>query len=156
MGLKKRDWIIIIVVVVMLFVIHTLYQASEIQYEKEKTVVTSVIDGDTVVIAGGQRVRLLNIDARERGEDCYDEAKQRLEEIVILKNVTLEREKENYDKYNRLLRHVYLGDQNINLLLVREGLAIVYIIPPNTKYESYFVEAEEKAMKEAGCLWKEG
>lgn len=154
MRLKKREWIIIIIIIAALFAIHSFVPKGEIRYEKEKTIVTEVIDGDTIVIAGGQRVRLLNIDARERGEECYSEAKQRLEEIVLMKNIILEREKENYDKYGRLLRHIYLGDQNINLLLVREGLAIAYIIPPNTKYESYFRDAESEAMEEGGCVWK--
>jgi micrococcal nuclease len=150
----KRKWLIVVIVVIALFVFHSLVPKGEINYEKEEAIVTSIVDGDTIVIAGGQRVRLLNMDARERGEECYNEAKQRLEELILMKNVTMERDKENRDKYGRLLRHIYIDNQSANLILVREGLAIAYIIPPNTKYENDFKQAEQLAMNEDGCVWK--
>lgn len=96
---------------------------------------------------------MLNIDTRERGENCYNEAKERLEELILLKNITIERDKENKDRYDRLLRYVYIGDEMINIQLVREGLAIVYIIEPNEKYRDKFVEAERTARGEGGCVW---
>ena len=57
---------------------------------REVRVVTKVIDGDTIVINGGKSVRLLDIDTDESGEDCYDQAKTRLEELVLNKEVYLE------------------------------------------------------------------
>ena len=132
---------------------YSIYISLPQKYEIQETVVTKVVDGDTLVIEGGQRVRLLNIDTRERGENCYAEAKKRLEELALLKNVTLERDKEDKDRYDRLLRHVYVGNVSANLQLVREGLAVAYIYEPNTKYVEEFKQAEQEGKSANGCVW---
>lgn len=119
----------------------------------EESYVTKVIDGDTIVIEGGQRVRLLSVDTRERGESCYSEAKKRMEELVLLKNITLERDRENEDQYGRLLRYVYVNGTMVNLQMVQEGLAVAYIYEPNEKYRSQFAAAEQIARQENGCVW---
>ncbi|MDO8486477.1 MAG: hypothetical protein Q7S77_02170, partial [Candidatus Staskawiczbacteria bacterium] len=49
---------------------------------KPETIVTKVIDGDTIVVEGGYHIRLLSIDADETGFPCYQDAKTRLEELV--------------------------------------------------------------------------
>ena len=120
---------------------------------RQDSFVTKVVDGDTVVVEGGQRVRLLNIDTREKGQNCYQEAKQRMEELVLLKNVTLERDKEDKDQYGRLLRYIYVDGVNINMEMVAEGLAVVYIYDPNTKYQDQFAAIEAQARTEGGCVW---
>ena len=119
----------------------------------EHTYITKVIDGDTIVVAGGQSIRLLNIDTRERGQNCYQEAKDKMTELVLLKNITMERDKEDKDRYNRLLRYIYVDGEMVNLKMVQEGLAVVYIIPPNGKYRSDFEAAESAAHGEGGCVW---
>ncbi|MBI4168157.1 MAG: thermonuclease family protein [Candidatus Aenigmarchaeota archaeon] len=129
------------------------YMADQSISAREETYVTKVIDGDTIVIAGGQRVRLLSIDTRERGENCYSEAKQRLEELVLLKNITLERDREDKDQYDRLLRYIYTNESFINLQMVKEGLAVAYIYEPSVKHRSQFIEAERAARSEGGCVW---
>ncbi|MBI4170173.1 MAG: thermonuclease family protein [Candidatus Aenigmarchaeota archaeon] len=155
-----RRRIFYMLVVVLIVVIYSVYFAVPTgylsdSYELEETVVTKVVDGDTIVIQGGQRIRLLNIDARERGENCYKEAKEMLEELVLLKNVTLERDNDNKDRYGRLLRHVYVGNLSANLELVKKGLAVAYIYEPNIKYLKAFRTAEEQAKQEGGCVWTE-
>ena len=145
---KKLAIIFLIVLMVAYGINASLPPASEHTY------ITKVIDGDTIVIAGGQSVRLLNIDTRERGQNCYKEAKQRMEELVLLKNVTLERDKEDKDRYGRILRYIYVDGEMVNLQMVREGLAVVYIIPPNGNYKDQFDAAESAAHEEnTGCIW---
>jgi len=78
---------------------------------------------------------LLGINAPDRGQPYYEESKNRLEELIQGKNVTLEKDVNDVDQYGRLLRYVFLGDENINVRLVKEGLATVYITQPNVKYE---------------------
>jgi len=126
---------------------------SSIPPVREETYVTKVVDGDTIVIEGGQRVRLLSIDTREKGENCYTEAKNRLEELILLENITLEADKEDKDQYDRLLRYVYLDGVNINMEMVAEGLAIVYIYEPNVKYRQEFTDYEKQARDAGGCVW---
>src|SRR3989344_3149708 len=153
MGKKKVKLPLLFVVIMLIAYAVNSYVADNAVSRREQSYVTKVVDGDTVVIAGGQRVRLLSIDTRERGENCYNEAKQRLEELLLLKNITLERDKEDEDRYDRLLRYIYLGDEMINLRMIEEGLAVAYIYEPNVKYRSAFLEAENAARSENGCVW---
>ena len=97
---------------------------SVIEIDKnEEAFVSKVIDGDTIV-ANGEHIRLLGIDADERGYNCYDEAKLELEEWILDKEVVLEKDKTDKDQYGRLLRYVILDGENINIKLVEEGLAV--------------------------------
>jgi len=89
-----------------------------------EAVVTKVVDGDTVVAAGGDHVRLLGIDADEKGYPCYDAARLRLEELVLGKNVMLESDSEDADQYGRKLRYIFLDGANINEKMAAEGLAV--------------------------------
>ncbi len=116
--------------------------------------VTKVIDGDTVVVEGGFHVRLLGIDADESGFPCYSEAKERLEELVLNKKVGLEKDKTDVDQYDRCLRYVFLDNRNVNLQLVKEGLAIARFYPPDVKYKEEITKAEKEAIEnEIGCKW---
>jgi len=117
--------------------------------------VGKIIDGDTVII-NGDSVRLLGIDADERGYECYGEAKKRLEELVLDKNILLERDGEDKDQYDRYLRYLILDDENINLKLVEEGLAIARFGPDNKKYRNEILEAEQNSRaNQIGCKWSE-
>lgn len=126
---------------------------SSIPQQHQQSFVTKVVDGDTIVVEGGQRIRLLNMDTREKGQNCYQEAKDRMQQLVLLKNITLERDKEDKDRYGRLLRYVYADGEMVNLEMVKEGLAVVYIIEPNTKHQDEFRRIEEQARQENGCVW---
>lgn len=121
----------------------------------ENVLVTKVIDGDTIVVQGGYHIRLLGIDADEKGYPCYEKAKKRLEELILNKIVRLEKDIENCDKYGRCLNYVFLNQKNINLEMIKEGLAIARFYPPNLKYEKSFQEAEKEAiLNKRGCKWK--
>jgi len=124
--------------------------------------VKEVLDGDTIVLEDGMHVRLLNINAPELGEPCSQEAKTRLEQLVLNKTIWLERDLENQDKYNRELSYIFLSenrnpknfDDLVNLILLEEGLVKLYIIEPNTKYENIFREKFDKVEK--GCIFAKG
>ncbi|GAA1803251.1 thermonuclease family protein [Nesterenkonia flava] len=87
-------------------------------------VVTRVIDGDTLELADGERVRLLGIDSPERGECHFDTASARMSELVLGQSVTLTRAGEDRDRYDRLLRYVDVDGTDAGLTLIQEGLAI--------------------------------
>lgn len=119
-----------------------------------ETIVTKVIDGDTVIVEGGYHVRLLGIDADEAGYPCYQAAKSRLEELVLNKEVRLEKDQTDIDQYERCLRYIFLGNQNINLQLVKEGLAIARFYGPDVKYKDEIATAEKEAIEnKIGCKW---
>ena len=117
--------------------------------------VTKVIDGDTFLIEGGYPVRILGVDADEKGYPCYEAAKERLEELVLNKKVKLEKEKENFDQYCRYLRYVFADGQNVSLELVKEGLAVARFSSENVKYREEISLAEKEAREnKIGCKWK--
>jgi micrococcal nuclease len=115
---------------------------------------TKIIDGDTFLIEGGYSVRILGIDADERGYPCYDAAKNRLEELILNKEVKLEKGKEDFDQYCRYLRYVFLDERNISLELVKEGLAVARFSPEDVKYREEITTAEKQAKEnKIGCKW---
>jgi micrococcal nuclease len=121
---------------------------------KEKTVATRVIDGDTIVVEGGKTVRLLGIDTDEKNYPCYEAARTRLEDLVLGKAVTLEPSLSDTDRYGRLLRYVFVGEQNTSLTLVGEGLAVALLYPDNRKYREEIMAAENEArLSKTGCKW---
>lgn len=117
---------------------------------------TKIIDGDTFLVEGGYSVRILGIDADERGYPCYDAAKNKLEELILSKEVRLEKGTEDLDQYCRYLRYVFLGDENISLKLINEGLAIARLSPEDVKYREEITQAEKEAKEnKTGCKWGE-
>jgi len=118
--------------------------------------VTQVIDGDTIVIEGGYRVRYIGIDAPEiypEMEACGMEALQANRVLVDGKEVRLERDVSETDKYGRLLRYVYVNDIFVNAELVREGLAYAGAYPPDTKYQAYLEKLEAEARQAGRGIW---
>lgn len=129
---------------------------NDIDTVEGQKLVTKILDGDTVIIEGGYSIRLLGIDADEKGYPCYKSAKEKLEELVLNKEVYLESDKEDQDQYKRYLRYLILDGDNINLRLVKEGLAIARFSPENTKYKEEIISAERETRdNKIGCKWGE-
>ncbi|MBL7053556.1 MAG: thermonuclease family protein [Candidatus Portnoybacteria bacterium] len=116
--------------------------------------VTKVIDGDTVLIEGGYSVRLLGIDTDERNKPCYNTAKERLEELVLNKEVILESGNDDLDQWCRYLRYLFLDDLNIGLEMVKEGYGVARASTEGSKYQSEIALAEKNAIdNKIGCKW---
>jgi len=118
--------------------------------------VTRVVDGDTIVvnIKGAQyKVRLIGINTPERGRPYYKEATEKTEELVLGKEVRLEKDVSETDKYGRLLRYVYVGDLFVNAELVKQGYAQQYTYPPDVKYADLFRKFAREARENGVGLW---
>lgn len=121
--------------------------------------VTRVIDGDTIEIEGGERVRYIGIDTPETVDprkpvQCFGiEASKKNKELVEGQRVRLEKDITDRDKYNRLLRYVWVGDTFVNLELVKQGFAQSYSYPPDIKYQDRFIEAGREAREAKSGLW---
>ncbi len=125
-------------------------------YPRETYLVTRVVDGDTVVLENGDSVRLLGIDTPERGQPCYKEATTWLKELILKKEVIVERDIEDKDRYERSLRYIFYNGTFVNELLVREGYAYLYFLGPNVKYNDILKDAVQDAKaSNAGCLWNQ-
>ena len=122
--------------------------------------VSRVIDGDTVELADGQKVRYLMIDTPEStggADDCYgQEAKQYNEALVLDREVKLTYDVECTDRYDRLLAYIEVDGQEVNARMVEYGYACVLYIPPNgedRRVEYKTLEAEAKAAERG--MWGE-
>ena len=120
-----------------------------------EVLVSRVIDGDTIEVLGGERVRYIGIDAPETGEYFAAEATEKNRELVEGKRVRLESDVEDRDEYGRLLRYVWLDDIMVNAELVRLGYAYSYSLVPNVKYRQLFLQSEREARKLCRGLWVE-
>ncbi|HSE34767.1 MAG TPA: thermonuclease family protein [Candidatus Paceibacterota bacterium] len=128
--------------------------------ERTPEAVLRVIDGDTIELASGERVRYIGIDTPEsvdprRQVECLGkEAAERNRELVGNRVVLLESDIEERDKYGRLLRYVYLEDGTmVNETLVREGYADPATFPPNIRHVDRFLAAATLAREEKRGLW---
>ena len=135
----KRNAICFILLVIFLASAFPLTQAT----------VSRVIDGDTIELTSGERVRFIGVDAPERGEAGANEATQFVRELVEGRTVWLEADGADRDRWGRLRRYVWLRqptnprDENeirqfqLNALLLQAGHATVMIIG-NVRNEALF------------------
>ncbi len=121
--------------------------------------VIRVIDGDTIQIEGGSKVRYIGIDTPETVDprttvQCFGkEASAKNKELVEGKKVRLEKDVSETDKYGRMLRYVYVAELFVNETLVREGYAFSSTYPPDVKYQDLFLQAEKEAREANKGLW---
>ncbi len=117
--------------------------------------VTRVIDGDTIELSTGEKVRYIGIDTPEKNQDeCFNrEATAKNKELVENKLVTLESDIRDKDYFGRLLRYVYVDGMMVNLELVKQGYAVAISYPPDVKYQPQLQTAQTFAQTQQLGLW---
>lgn len=122
--------------------------------------VTRVIDGDTIEIESGERLRYIGIDTPEEFDErkpvqCFaKEAAEANRNLVEGKNIIFYKDISDRDRYGRRLGYVYLEDGTfVNLELVRQGFAFSYPYPPDISKAGAFQAAQEQARKNNLGLW---
>ncbi len=127
--------------------------------------VARVVDGDTIVIDSGQKVRYIGMDTPETHDprkpvQCFGpEAAEKNKQLVEGKIVRLVKDVSETDKYGRLLRYVYLDKPAtteaifVNEYLVKAGYARVLTIPPDVKYADQFLKDQQQAQQHNMGLW---
>jgi len=120
-----------------------------------------VIDGDTVVIDDGQKIRYIGINAPELASDDhkaepYGEASKQFNvRLVDRKNVRLEFDKDRFDQYRRLLAYVFLKNGTfVNSEVLLNGYAYLLRHPPNLKHDSILLQAQRSAMAAKRGIWQ--
>ncbi|GAB4404237.1 MAG: hypothetical protein OHK0052_26830 [Anaerolineales bacterium] len=128
----------------------------------QQALVTHVIDGDTLVLQQGVKVRLIGIDAPElhgadgSPEPWAREAQQALRELSLGKTLRLARETSQTDRFGRLLRHLYAGELWLNAELVRRGMAYAYPLEPDTRHAKELEAAQAFARHQKLGIWQNG
>lgn len=122
--------------------------------------VKRVIDGDTIELDNGDKVRYIGINTPETVDprkpvECFGkEASAKNKELVEWKLVRLEKDVSDKDQYGRLLRYVYVTDIFVNDQLVHDGYAQVSTFPPDVKYKDLFLASQTYARENNLGLWK--
>jgi micrococcal nuclease len=119
----------------------------------ETATIAQVVDGDTVELTDGRRVRYIGINTPERDQPYYQEATEANRQLVDGKDVQLEFDQETFDKYGRTLAYIWVDGQMVNLTMLRDGFANAFTVPPNVKYEEQFRQAEREAREAERGLW---
>lgn len=128
--------------------------------ELEKAVVIRIIDGETVELQFSKQqfevVKLVHVDAPSEGERLYEQATQRLRELMIKDSVVeIEQAELARNKDGQLLAYVWKDGTSVNLQLVQEGLArIAPVQHPNTKYLEVFYEGQSLAQSQQLNIWQ--
>ncbi len=118
--------------------------------------VQRVVDGDTIVLAGGERVRYIGVDTPEvtgSPQLFGPEASEANRRLVEGRQVSLGLDVSDRDRFDRLLRYVYVDGVMVNAELVREGFATSLVYPPDTRYAVCFSALEEEAREAGRGMW---
>jgi micrococcal nuclease len=121
--------------------------------------VVAVLDGDTIVISGGERVRYLGLNTPETHhpdklpEYCGQEAFEANRRLVAGKTVRLEFDERRRDQYGRLLAYVYVGNLFVNAELIRQGYAQVSTYRENQRHHDEFIRLQKSAIDARRGLW---
>jgi micrococcal nuclease len=143
-------------------------------YDYNDILVKRVVDGDTLQLETGERVRLIGIDTPEmhESEKLYRDSQRTKTDIATIKElgrrayeftrdlvegkrVSLEFDVEKHDKYDRILAYVYLKDGTfVNAEIVKQGYASLMTYPPNVKYADLFLKLYQEARENQRGLWR--
>jgi micrococcal nuclease len=121
-------------------------------------VIERVVDGDTVVLVGGGRIRLVQIDAPEKGEECYGDRATALTRRLLPRGTRVRIEPDpdldQVDRFRRQLAYVFQGDENVNLTLVRHGAAGVWFFHgARGRHAGELIAAAQEARAKRRGLW---
>jgi len=157
------SFILIVVIAVVSFLGGSFYQSQKSQTElaqqtevAQKLIITRIVDGDTLQLQDGKEIRLYGMSTPEQKEPFYKEANQFTENLVLNKEITLVQEdKYKQDKFGRLLGYVIVDGVNLNIELVRNGLAkvVLYEKRAKIKYQDELLQAEKEARENRVGMW---
>ena len=121
--------------------------------------ITSIIDGDTIRLGSGKYVRLIQIDTPElQGDECYAvESQKALANLLNRKGkvrFVTDPELDKTDRFDRLLRYIFVGNRNINLEMVKIGAAAPYFYRGERgQYADPLLEAAKNAQLAGIGFW---
>lgn len=128
-------------------------EVGQLINNRETGVVKRVLDGDTIELVDGRRVRYIGINSPEMTDKrkdilCFaNMAKEENQRLVLGKTIEMEKDISDKDKYDRLLRYVWIDNKMVNEELVQNGYAKIATYPPDVKYKDIFLEASKLAPK---------
>ncbi len=151
---KKIAYILSMLVLVIL----TVFASSDEKHPNEYYV-KKVIDGDTIELESGEKVRFIGINTPEtnspqKKNECFGrEAKEYTKDLLEGEWITLQRDVSETDRFGRLLRYVYLKNELVNDKLVKQGYAYASSYPPDIHFQDVFSSSQNYARENNLGLW---
>ena len=110
------------------------YNDTECHVEKTG-VCEKVVDGDTIYLTSGEKVRFVGVNTPERGVEGYITSKNFVQKFCLNKKIGLDvDDAKHQDRYGRTLAVVIVDGKNLNEMLLKEGLAEIMYMPPSEFY----------------------
>ena len=158
MNKKRKRTVRYLFVVLLAFIILLLRFTEEIGFDKEpgeRFYIAKVIDGDTVELAGGDKLRLLSVDTPEKGELFYEEARAFLTSIALQKKARIEYVNYRRDKYGRLLGYLYIDTLFVNKMILDSGLGYLYLFKDTeiNQRTDLMLKAQRQALSDELGIW---
>lgn len=147
---------------------------NEDTYEKAK--VLYAVDGDTIWVdidGDEEKIRFVGVNTPELAKDekpaefMAEEAKNFTSNAIKGKEIYLEKDVTDKDKYDRMLRYIWLEKPNanptkkdieektLNGILVKKGYAYSNYYKPDTKYQKYLDDLEKSAQDKSLGIWSD-
>lgn len=162
----KKSVLLISIFIVLIFSLVYVGRKAHLDTDYSHIKVRKVVDGDTVILANGEKLRYIGINTPELRRKVgvqwiYDpqpfaeDSTEFNRKLVGAKFVRLEFDVEERDRYGRLLAYVYLEDGTfVNAELIKKGYAEIMTIPPNLKYTDLFLRLQRQARENKRGLWE--
>ena len=147
---------IFIVLIVFLVIIRCYEEIGFDKSPQDRFIISKVIDGDTVELKGGDKLRLLGIDTPEKNQLYYDSAKALLSRNVLGKESKIKFAVRRRDKYGRLLGFLYVDSIFINQMMIDSGMAHLYLFKDNDLQSEEFqkmLDAQRKVLNKDIGIW---
>ena len=151
-----RKYLLIPVLILLILLFRYVSQIGPDRVPDDRFRVVGIIDGDTIELTGGDRLRLLAIDCPEKGEPFYDSAKAFLTGLILGQNIGINYSHRHRDGYGRLLGYVYLDSLSASREILRLGLAHLYLFEDNLSDKAQIdqmLAAQNEAIAAGRGIW---
>ena len=159
-----RFWPLAVVCVVLAISSASSFAECRLRGSTERVPLSRVVDGDTLVLKDGRRLRIIGINTPEKGrngaaDEAFAEAARAAARQYLqgVRSPLIQRGSRETDKYGRLLVHVFRDEYSDSLAsdLLARGLGWRIAIPPNLGYGDCLQGAEDKARSAARGVWSD-
>jgi hypothetical protein len=139
------------VIVIILFILSVIIFYNLDLTKNDSFTVKRIVDGDTIELENGIKIRLLGLNTPEKNRPYYFEAKDYLKRLILDKKVEIK--SQGTDKYGRILGYVFLDKENVNELILGNGFANLYYYDKD-EYFKDLSYAENFARENELGIWK--
>ena len=155
---KRLLWsaALVVAVTILIVLFRLVEEIGPERTPEDRWTVVRVLDGDTVELLGGDRLRLLALDTPEKNEPLHDEAAALLSRLALNQAARVEFAGRRRDKYGRLLGYLYIDTLLINKVMIDSGMGCLYLFNDTdvrSKEVVNMLAAQRSALERKVGLW---